>query len=390
MTVHAGHKWRDIPGHAVNASAHTGGVDPVGSLVPLPAVEAVIAEHLVPFAEEVDRRGVRRSAIDALARVGVLGAGMSGAERREVAELIAAADASTWFCWTQHFSPMTVMAEAAPTPASGRWLEGLASGSMLAGVAFAHVRRPGPPNPIARRVEGGWSITGDLDWVTSWDIADVIMLQVHDADAEQYVCVALPAGLATEPLPNGLHIGEPLQLLAMGGTHTRPMRFIDCRLPDELVCAVLDKATWHAMDENRTVDANPATFGVIRGALADLASSGFGRRNEQALDTVGVLAQEAVVLRDRAYALADLTDRHAHRAERLRVRAQALDLCARAATAAVTARSGSAMLAGTATERRIREAMFLQVQAQTASTRDAQLALAGEQARRGLGDAGRD
>ena len=37
-----------------------------------------------------------------------------------------------------------------------RYLAGLSAGALLAGVAFAHVRRPGPPNPVATRVDGGW------------------------------------------------------------------------------------------------------------------------------------------------------------------------------------------------------------------------------------------
>lgn len=353
----------------------------------MPGAERVIAEEIAPFAEEVDRIGVRRSAIDALAAEGLLGSRLAPSERRETAELIARADASTWFCWVQHTSPMGLIEQGQPSAAAGRWLTGLQTGSMLAGVAFAHVRRPGPPDPLARRVAGGWSITGRLDWVTSWDIADVVVLQIHDADAEQYVCFALPAGLSTEPLPAGLHIGEPLALLAMGGTHTRPMVFEDCVLPDASVCAILPKAEWHALDEDRTVDVNPAVFGVIRGALTDLQSAGFGRRNEQVIETVEAMAHEAIALRAQSYALADLSDRHVHRAERLRLRALALDLCARATTAAVVARAGSAILAGTPTERRVREAMFLQVQAQTSSTRQAQLALAGEQARDGLGRA---
>ena len=46
-----------------------------------------------------------------------------------------------------------------------------------------------------------------------------------------------------------------------------------------------------------------------------------------------------------------------------------------AATAVVTARAGAAMYSGCSAERRVREAMFLQVQAQTARTREASLAL---------------
>lgn len=350
----------------------------------LPAAERVIAEHVAPFAEEVDRLGVRRSAIDALAREGFLGDRMSPPEMREIAELLAAADASTWFCWTQHVSPMRLIAEGAPSAAADHWAEGLKSGALLAGVAFSHVRRSGPPNPTAVRVEGGWLITGTLDWVTSWDIADVVVIQIHNADADEYICFAIPAGLANEPLPLGMHIGEPLELLGMAGTHTRPITLTECFLPDEVVCNVLPTAQWHDVDEDRTVDVSPAVFGVIRGALGDLASTGYGRRDEQIIDTTNALAELTVSVRDQAYALADHPDRHAHRAERLRLRAVALDLCVRATTAAVVARAGAAMLTGTPAERRVREAMFLQVQAQTMSTRKAQLALASEQARRRL------
>lgn len=359
-------------------------MDPVGSLIALPAAERIVAEHITPFAEEVDRLGVRRSAIDALATGGFLGAGMSPAEQREVGELLARSDASTWFCWVQHTSPMKLVVEGAPSPSAVRWAKPLQSGEMLAGVAFSHVRRPGLPNPVATRVDGGWSLTGTLDWVTSWDIADVMVLQIHDAEADSYVCFAVPAGLAQEPLPVGMIVGEPLALLAMSGTHTRPITLQDCFLPDESVCAILPKAAWHERDEDRTVDVSPAVFGVTRGALGDLASAGYVRRDDNIIETVTGLAEQATALRLRAYELADLEDRTSHRAERLHVRALALDLCVRAATAAVVARAGGAMLEGSQTQRRIREAMFLQVQAQTASTRHAQLALAGEQARRRL------
>ena len=62
-------------------------------------------------------------------------------------------------------------------------------------------------------------------------------------------------------------------------------------------------------------------------------------------------------------------------ADRLGLRAASLDLAARAATAVVVARSGAAMRRGCSAERRLRESMFLQVQAQTAATRRASLSL---------------
>jgi alkylation response protein AidB-like acyl-CoA dehydrogenase len=138
-----------------------------------------------------------------------------------VAELLAG-DASTWFCWSQHQTPLRALEAVAPSPdapaADGlraRLLPGLRSGRLLAAVAFAHVRRPGPPNPVATRVPGGWRLDGSLDWVTSWDIADVVMVMALGAgdDAGSLLASYLPAGRAPEP--RQVVAGPPLRLLAM-------------------------------------------------------------------------------------------------------------------------------------------------------------------------------
>jgi hypothetical protein len=79
-------------------------------------------------------------------------------------------------------------------------------------------------------------------------------------------------------------------------------------------------------------------------------------------------------LRRRAYELQDSFD-PADRDEHLRLRARSLDLVMRATTAVVTARAGAAMIAGDSAERRVRTALFLQVQAQTSDSREASLRL---------------
>lgn len=350
------------------------GADRVGSLVDLPGARTVIAEQVAPFAEEADATGVRRETIDALAGAGLLGDALDAAGLREAGELLAAADASTWFCWVQHQSPMRLIAEGAPSVPAGRWLASLRSGRALGAIAFAHARRPGPPDPVAERVPGGWRLRGSLDWVTSWDIADVAVLQVRIArDGEPqpaYACFAVPAGASGEPLPRGMAVGDPLRLLAMSGTHTRPIRFDGCVLPDDALAAELDATAWHAADEARTPDANPAAFGLARGALREL--DGLAReRGDDAMDAAcEALATQVRDLRERAYALIGLAER---RDERLALRASSLELALRCATAVVVARAGAGMLRGRSAERRVRESMFLQVQAQTAATRVAQL-----------------
>ena len=341
----------------------------------------MIADFIAPRAKESDATGVARASIDALAAAGLLGIPLAPHAQRELGELLSAADASTWFCWVQHQTPLKTLANAEVTPAApavaalkARWLAGMESGEYLAAVAFAHVRRPGAPNPLATRVAGGWRFTGTLDWVTSWDIADVVMIMARGdgADATTLVSAFLPAGRSSEAV-DGLHVGEPLRLLAMSGTHTRPLCLSDVFIPDESVAAVHDAPAWLEADALKTSDANPAAFGVTRGALGELAGIADERQDRTLADVVESLAAQCREIRGRAYALADVASL-ANREDRLDLRAASLELAIRASTAVVIARAGAAIIAGTSAERRVRESVFLQVQAQTAESRRAALA----------------
>ena len=153
---------------------------------------------------------------------------------------LAMADASVWFSWAQHQTPLMMLSQAVPSEQAphlreiqGRWLSGLQSGRYLGSVAFAHLRRPGAPNPVAIRKEQGWEISGSLDWVTSWDIADVALLMVRGAGEfdDHIVCIYASAGRCFEHHP-GWSVHAPLHLLAMSGTHTRPMSFDHTFFPE--------------------------------------------------------------------------------------------------------------------------------------------------------------
>jgi alkylation response protein AidB-like acyl-CoA dehydrogenase len=356
-------------------------LDPVGPAVSgLTVPGGDVLDAIAAQAEQTDATGVRRETIDALADRGLLGSQLPQDEQRELAELLAGCDATTWFAWVQHQTPLRtlegsvagLLAEA-PVPLRDELLPGMRSGRLLGAVAFAHVRRPGPPNPLATRVDGGWRLDGVLDWVTSWDIADVVMLmaQGDGAHTDRLVCCYLPAGRAAVQTP-GLSAGPALTLLAMSGTHTRPVRLAGVHVPDDRVGAVLDRSAWLAADAVRTADANPAAFGVARGAIAELHALAEGRADDAMRDLARSLVHECRAVRAAAYSAADSG---APAPDRLALRVASLDLVARATMSVVIARSGAAMRSGCSAERRLREAMFLQVQAQTAATRSASLAL---------------
>jgi alkylation response protein AidB-like acyl-CoA dehydrogenase len=230
-------------------------------------------------------------------------------------------------------------------------------------------------------------VSGTLDWVTSWDIADVMLLMVQGdgADASSLISAFVPAGHGRERVP-GLEPGLPLALMAMAGTHTRPLALTDVFLPDESIARIADREAWLSADAAQSANANPSAFGVARGAIAELDLIARLRSDSAIAGLTEALVDECRAVRRRAYALAD--DPKTSVDERLSVRAAALDHVLRATTAVVIARAGAAMRAGHDAERRVREALFLQVQAQTAASRSVSLDTLTARSRRGVADLG--
>lgn len=343
-----------------------------------PDAGALVA-RIADQAAEVDAHGVRREVIDALAAQGLVGERLPSGIQRELGEQLAKADASTWFCWVQHQTPVAILEGEVPgviAPAGAAFraelVPHLRRGTRLAAVAFAHVRRPGPPDPIATRTSDGWRFDGHLDWVTSWDIADDVMIMARGdgAHPDVLVCAYLPAGASAMPWP-GVEPGPVLDLLAMSGTHTRPVLLSAVDVPDDRI-VVIDRAEWAAADAIKTSDANPAVFGITRGAVDELDEVARARGDAAMSELAEQLAERCRRIRSNVYEAADAG---APVRQRLELRAEALELAVLSAVSVITARAGAAMQRGCSAERRVREAMFLQVQAQTSASRSASIEL---------------
>ena len=348
-------------------------LDVVGADNAVPA-DAVVASVqrlgvglLAPAAEAADIDGVPRSHFDALANVGALGRAHAAPVQRELAELIAGSCGTTWFCWAQHRTPTEIIANSDNDELREQWADDLYRGRALAGVAFAHVRRPGAPAVSATANSDGWNFSGSLDWVTSWTIADVVVVVAETVDGQLVQAVLEPG---VQP---GVTVTGPLPLAAMNGTHTWPVRLDDLHVPAASVAKVEPKAEWLARDALTTVNVSPHIFGVSRAAIALLAATGEQRKQPAAVELAEQFADHLRTMRRTAYALIDDEPANEFTAERLALRADALDLAVRTTTAAVAARAGGAMRLSDPAQRYAREALFYLVQAQTADGRAATL-----------------
>jgi len=335
-------------------------------------------ELLRPSAEQVDRTVVPRSHLDAWAAAGLLGlAGpraYGGAQapasvQREVAEVLAGACGSTWFVAAQHTLPVTALAASGNEALRERRLAALCSGQLLSGVAFSHLRRPGRPAVRASRVGGGWRFDGDVPWLTGWGLSDLVLLAGR-TDDDEVVLVLVEA--RSQP---GLSASTPLALAAMGATRTVALTLEDLRVDDADVVEVAGAGGWLAADALRTANPTPNVFGLQRECVRRLAETAAERDDGTAAALAHALGQEGARLHRVAETLLDDVAPDDLVEDRLAVRASALELALRSATALVAATGGSAMSLDAAPQRLAREAVFYLVQAQTPPVREAVLQL---------------
>ncbi|WP_149831286.1 acyl-CoA dehydrogenase family protein [Streptomyces tailanensis] len=324
------------------------------------------AEVLAPQAERVDQEGVPASSIEAIKKSGLLGVnapvacGGSGAPNsvaREIAEILAGACCSTWFVQTQHYTPVLTLAKS-ELQARELLLGKLATGELLSGVAYAHLRRY-PQVPVrAVPKRGGWRFHGTVPWYTGWGLNDVMLLAgVTDADEVVFAF--------TEAKPqSGLKASAPMRLAALTASRTVSLHLDGLWIPDDNVALHAPYETWAAGDRPKPTNASPAVFGVAESALSLL---------DQDDATTKALRMRLDRVRRQAYALADHPAPHEHTEERLALKMKAYGLLRKATTAAVVAGGGRALDLDNRAQRLAREALFLLVQGQTAEVRQAHL-----------------
>ncbi|GAA2472877.1 acyl-CoA dehydrogenase family protein [Streptomyces longisporus] len=336
---------------------------------PLVSTAQSLADDLLaPNAARVDQEGVPASHMAAVRRSGLLGmsapreyggAGAPDPVAREVQEILAGACCSTWFVQTQHHTPVRLLARS-ELPVRERLLGPLASGELLAGIAYAHVRAF-PRVPVRATAErDGWRFDGTVPWYTGWGLNDAMLLAGVTDSAE---IVFAFADAREQP---GLRASQPMQLAALTAARTVSLELDGLRLPEESVVLRTPQEKFALLDLPRSTNASPAVFGVAYAALRVLEAAG-------ETQTARALRGRLDEVRRQAYDLADHPVPHERVAERLALKTRSYDLMRAATTAAVVAGGGRTMDVHHPAQRLAREGMFLLVQGQTSVVRRAHL-----------------
>ncbi|MDV8003816.1 acyl-CoA dehydrogenase family protein [Rhodococcus sp. IEGM 1318] len=303
---------------------------------------------LFPVADSVDADGeIPSSHFDALAADGFYGiaalgeGGPNSEELVDVLETLCGGCLATTFTWMQHHGVVGALASSSNISLREQYWDGLVSGTIRGGVAYAGAI-PRPPLLWAKRVNDGYVLDGIAPFVTGWGIVDVLVVSARDEFDNSIVHSVVPVGEAP-----GLTI-EELPLIAARGSNTVRIVFDAFEIPDTDVCSVVSDEQFQSTQLPGLWLNGAMAMGITRRAVTELADLGVD---------AGVFEEQA------ARARADLDAALRDGGEMSAARARASELAIRASAALVTATGSRALVGSNTPERLMREATFTLVAA---------------------------
>ncbi len=342
-------------------------------------------EVLAPEAETTDRMpSPHRAHFKTLANAGLAGislpkawggSDLSSRAQREVIEALAGGCGVTCFTLMQHHGSSRMIANSGAEALKNRVLRNLASGKNFCAVAFAHLRRPGPPVLAATPVEGGFRLNGIAPWVTGWGLMNQVVVGATLPDG-RHAYLWSPqspkefADLFADCAPpdgdwGGQTASAPLPLLAMNASSTVQLTFRSYFVPAAHFLHNSDRETMERNDRNGVLGPTAAPLGCARTALRLLEKTA-QKRNLAAIQAASAaLRTEYETLKSALSDQLQLPSENEIFSRSLALRAQVILLANRSALALCTASSGAANNLSHPAQRLLREAMFYSVQAQT-------------------------
>lgn len=335
---------------------------------------AVLAQSdLAPQVQAIDRDGTYPEAF--MRHLGIVGGygatvakndgglGLGLASQIAVTDVIGAVCGATAFltwcqstcAWYLQHTPNHALRE--------RYLQAVASGEQLAGTGMSntmkHLCGIEPINLRAKRQNGGYIVNGILPWVSNIGEQHVFAVSAAVEDGGYVMFLA-------QGLMQGLKLGKCPDFSGMEGTRTFNCRFHDAFVSDAEVIAAPDafKGYIQRIKPGFILGQLGIGFGIIEGCLQIMAEAArtHAHVNDFLDDQAPALRVALDSARLRAAQLAAVADKgDAPVLEVMKLRAEASELCLKAANAALLHAGAKGYLMAHPAQRRLREAMFVAI-----------------------------
>jgi len=347
----------------------------------LNTAQSYFQESVAPVASEIDENPeALKAALQGMSSRSLLalqvpqawgGAGVSELTLRQFQQLVPRYSGALAFLQTQHQSAGRFLANSDNEWLKRQYLPYMSQGEVLVGVGFSHLRRQGKPMVKAMPVKGGYEIDGTVPWITGFGFFQDFILGATLPDG-QAVYGMLPLTDTVQQTGGTIALSKPMQLGAMSSTSTVTAELSHWFLPQELVLFTKPADAIHENDQKNVLHHGFHCLGNTRAGL-DIIEAVYQNKQlpfiKQAFNTFNEELQ-----RCQSAMIAALAPNSQTWNERLKLRAWAINLAQRCATAAVTVSSGAANYRYHAAQRVYREALVFTVSGQTTAVMEATLA----------------
>lgn len=334
----------------------------------LAKAEAFFLEHVKPNAQAIDLAPeALRAALKEMGRQELLalrrpaefgGPEISEMAFREFQEMSARYSGSLSFLMTQHQSAVSMLAKSDNASLKAEYLPLMGDGRKLSGIGFSQLRRPGPPIMRAEPTDGGFRLEGEVPWITGWTFYHEFLIGATMPDGQ-----AVFGFVPFTPTPE-IRFSEPMRLAAMESPQTVSATISDHFLPSSKVAFVRDAGWAQKNDMINIVLQGHFALGCAQAGI-DIVRQAFEKKGLAFVgDAASSLQTELEACRAAAAKIPSGMDTEIS-ADKLKIRAWAIDLASRCGHAAIAASSGAANSLQHPAQRVYREALVYTVSAQT-------------------------
>lgn len=323
-----------------------------------------LQEFVAPHAAAIDGDPVAlQKAISGLGDRRLLALQVTDSEEtfRSFQEAIARYSGALAFLQTQHQSAAAMLANSPNETLKQEYLPHLANGSRLVGVGFSHLRRnPSPVRAIA--MDRGYTIDGEVPWVTGWGYFPEFIVGAMLPDG-QLVFGLVPLTETHRETGGKITFSSPMPLVAMNSTQTVTARLHRWFLPQARVVMLKPQGWMEAQSQKNVLNHSFSALGCARAGLDILLEAARKQQQPFVFEAFAVLDQELTIAREAIFSAQFHQDSQAE--SLLHLRAKAIELTVRCAHAAIVASGGSANLNHHPAGRVYREALVYNVSGQT-------------------------
>lgn len=347
----------------------------------LECAESYLRESVAPLASEIDRDPeVLREALKGMGDRSLLGlkipqrwggAQASEATSRYFQQLVPRYSGALAFLQTQHQSAAGFLTNSENESLKQQYLPYMSNGRVLVGIGFSQLRRQGSPLVKAIPVDGGYQLDGEVPWVTGFSFFhDFIVGAALPEGRELYGIV--PFTETFQAAGGAITFSEPMQLAAMASTNTVTATLTQWFLPEECILFLKPAGAIHENDKKNVLHHGFFALGCARAGLDIVEAADRAKQLPFIKQAFESLNEE--LTHCQSGMMQALPADSQPWEERLQLRAWAINLAVRCASAAVTVSSGAANLSDRAAQRIYREALVFTVSGQTTAVMEATLA----------------